>query len=153
MATADVTRTQHSPPEKIVPRRSRIARRAVSSAIIVFLCLGFVVWNLPWLANHDNFALPTTHGLPFRLHAEGRTWLNQSTCAEARWCSGELKCLSQDEMMAQNHWPLAQVGAILTLFGAAHPIWRAASDGRYPSMLFVSSGHGCYVPYWLSGGW
>ncbi len=151
--TTSVTCTQHSPLEKIVPRRSRIVRSTVLSAICVLLCVGIVAWNLLWLANHDKIALPTTHGLPFRFHAEGRTWLNQSTCAETRWCSGDLKCLSQNEMMAQNHSSLAKVGVIPTLFGATHPIWRASSDGRYPYMLFVSSGYGCYVPYWLSGSW
>lgn len=151
MATS-VTRTQHSPPEKITSRRSRITRSAVSSAIVILLCVVIVAWNLPWLANHYSFALPTSHGLPYRVHAEGRTWLTSSMCAEARWCKGDGKCLLSDEMIAQNHWPLTQVDSVSTFLGAPHPIWRAFLDGRYHA-LYVSFGHGCYVPYGLSGGW
>lgn len=150
---SDVTRTQYSPAEPLVSRRARIARAVAVIGLATAVCLGVVLWNLPWLANHYNVALPTAHGLPFRIQAEGRTWLNHEMCAGATWCTGHPRCWTRDDLAGTGHSGLYEVGSVPTLFGQSHAIWRAASDGRYPYGLFVSYGSGCYLAYGLSGGW
>jgi hypothetical protein len=110
---------------------------------------------LPRLANHFYFALPISDpdGLPFRVPYNGRTYMNPSVCAGEGWCHNyKPECRTEEYLKQQQHWPLKQVGKVLTLFGPTHPIMVPAAY-TFTYVVFVPYGNnGCYLNYGLEGG-
>jgi hypothetical protein len=110
----------------------------------------------PRTANHFGYALAGPDGLPYRISYQGRSYFNLSICAGADWCkghtSGQSLCVTQAVLAQDNRWPLAQVGAVPTLFGPSHPVMaESSSAGLTQTELFVVNGSDCYVAYALQG--
>lgn len=119
------------------------------------LCLLLVglLWGAfqPWTANHFGYALPGQDRLPYRISYAGRDYSDLHECAGADWCQPTGKrCFSQQQLIAQQLWPLRQVASISTLFGAAYPVLAPPVDGFRP--LIVPDGADCYLAYDPEGG-
>jgi hypothetical protein len=136
-------------------RKVRWLLVAAGLVAVVLLGAGVIAFQ-PRTANHFGYALPGTEGLPFRISYQGRYYVNLLTCAGASWCQGgtgaRSLCVTKDELINDNRWPLTQVGSIPTLFGAGHPILvDPAYSGLTQVEVFVVNGSNCYVAYQLAG--
>ncbi|GAA1958424.1 hypothetical protein GCM10009754_30890 [Amycolatopsis minnesotensis] len=116
---------------------------------------------LPPLANHFGYALPGEHGLPFRVHYHGRDYRSHMTCAGADWCEAEKTpadrakpyCAPREDPAAGSG-PLVRVDEVVTLFGAAHPVFTTPNraQGETVMTILVEASGECYVSYTLMGG-
>ncbi|HUZ03054.1 MAG TPA: hypothetical protein VMU89_22140 [Thermomicrobiaceae bacterium] len=132
---------------------------AVTAALIALLAAAAWVRAaaLPELANHYEFALPGSAGLPFRVSYAGRHYENTATCAGAGWCrqarANRQTCWSAGELSALGRLPAPRADSIPTLLGASHALLAdPVADGRVPTGVVVTNGDDCYVPYTLEGG-
>ena len=130
-------------------------RRLVIGASLLCLLLAGVLWGAfqPWTANHFGYALPGQDRLPYRISYAGRDYSNLHECAGADWCQPAGKrCFSEQQLIDEQFWPLAQVGSISTLFGAAHLVLAPPSGGHIVMELYVLEGADCYLAYTIEGG-
>lgn len=133
--------------------------KQLRQTIIVFTLLILVGRTLvPYIADHNETALPIPGGLSFRLHHAGRTYLNVETCAGQDWCSGHVRCLSIAQLDAMGHTPLVPIGAVPTFLGSPHPLFSAPDNVvPHPTVdsptgyLVVVDHEGCNVIYVISG--
>ncbi|WP_372672925.1 hypothetical protein [Amycolatopsis kentuckyensis] len=123
----------------------RLAAAAVAGGLV--LAAGGVAF-LPWTANHFGYALPTEHGLPYRIHHAGRDYRGPA-CAGAGWCAGSPYCVP----FGGDETALTQVDEVGTWFGPSHAVYTAESvtDG-VPIRLLVRADGNCFVGYALMGG-
>jgi hypothetical protein len=129
---------------------------ALGATLLVLGSLGVIAFQ-PWAANHFHYALPGSGGLPFRVSYYGRDYANTGMCAHASWCrnapTAETACRSQQQLMDQNEWPLAQVGSVPTLFGPSHAVFAPPVPAGYTVMqLYVEESDGCSISYGIEGG-
>jgi hypothetical protein len=126
------------------------AQRAISLGTLAVLVSG--IGFLLLMAGHAGFAVPISQaprddGLPGRI-----TYVNRHSRSV-----GE-SCWSKDLLISHGYWPLTQVAAIPTLFGASHPIMTPHSGAdeselqATPTVVFVSGEADCYLTYSLEGG-
>ena len=123
--------------------------------VVVLLLLAGLAWIAfqPWTANHFGYALPGQDRLPYRISYAGRDYSNLHECAGADWCQPASKqCSSQQELIDQRRWPLAQVGSVPTLFGSSHPIWASSFGGQTVMEIYVLDRADCYLTYTIEGG-
>lgn len=100
--------------------------------LVALLALGIGVALRPATANALGYALSGARGLPGHFTYWGVTYSNAGLCAGDQACAGaQAPRWSQADFAAQGEWPLTTVGAVPTLFGAAHPIYEPGND---PSM-------------------
>lgn len=125
-------------------------------AIFSVVLLGFsALWlYLPWLANHYNFALPVSNGLPYRISYNNRTYATSSVCAGADWCKDKKPdCRTEEYLVTNNLWPLKSLGDVPSLFSSAHLIMLPASSSNpATTVVYVLKDTNCYIVYALEGG-
>ncbi|CCF85072.1 hypothetical protein [Nitrolancea hollandica] len=125
-------------------------QRAISLGTLAVLISGICFLIL--MADHAGFAVPIAQaprddGLPGRI-----------TYANRHYRSLGESCWSKDLLTSHGYWPLTQVAAIPTLFGALHPIMAPGSGAdepelpATPTVVFVPAEAGCYLTYGLEGG-
>lgn len=113
-------------------RRTRWRWLALGLGLAALLALGVGVALRPATADTFGYALPDARGLPGHFSWQGVTYTNAGLCAgDSRCESAQAPRWSQADFAAQGEWPLTTVGAVPTLFGAAHPIYEPGND---PSM-------------------
>lgn len=139
-----------------ITTRSRAWLIALAAALILLVGLGVVAFQ-PWSANHFNYALPGSGGLPYRISYNGRDYANNGMCAHATWCrnapAAETACRSRQQLVDQNQWPLTQVSSIPTLFGPSHAVFAPPVPAGLTLMqLYAVEADGCYISYTIEGG-